>query len=111
MPRKVVFTETVTAELLPSMPPLRSADPGEPERQAGFEAVAGAVAAVGVSVEGVAPSLSLGEQMVALSTALGHAAHNATAQQHSVVTLTGATTVRAVSSILGAVPRRRPRPA
>lgn len=105
--RKMVFTETVTAELLPSLPPLRAAEPAEPgdRRDRVAAALTDAVDALAVAVEAAAPSVSLGEQMVALSTALAHAAHNATSQQHSTVTLADATTVRAVVTLLGA-PRR-----
>ncbi|MBP8805009.1 MAG: RebB family R body protein [Kofleriaceae bacterium] len=107
MSRKMVFTETVTAELLPSLPPLRAAEPGDgvDRRDRVAAAITDAVDAVAVAVEASAPGLSLGEQMVALSTALAHAAHNATSQQHSTVTLSDASTVRAVAALLGA-PRR-----
>ncbi len=110
MARKVVLTETVTAELLPQLPPLRAAEPrgagAAPGGVAG--AITDAVAAVAVAVEAAAPGLSLGEQLTAVSTALAHAAHAATNQQLATVTLADASTVRAVSAILGAArPVRR----
>lgn len=104
MARKVVLTETVTAELLPQLPPLRAAEPGDGggdrDRVAG--AITDSVDQADVLAVATAGGLSLGEQMVALSTALAHAAHNATSQQQSTLTLADATTVRAVDSILGA---------
>ena len=115
MSRKVTFTETVTAEVLPAMPPLRSASRGEPEPGAVSGAVTEAVADVGVQVIGVAPGMALGEQYTATATAISHAAHNATANQVNASTLHGASTVVAIAKILGnapvAVRRRRPRPA
>lgn len=112
MSPKMTVTETVTAELLPHLPPLRGAMPddagggGAGDRVAG--AVTDAVVDADVIVEGAAPPLSLGEQMLALSTALAHAAHNATNLQTSSTTLSDASTVLAVTTILGApMPRRR----
>ena len=71
MPPKMTVTETVTAELLPQLPPLRGAmaDDGGGARGGVSGAVTDAVVDAGVTVEGAAPPLSLGEQMLALSTA------------------------------------------
>lgn len=110
MSPKMTVTETVTAELLPQLPPLRGAmaDDGGGARGGVAGAVTDAVADASVVVEGAAPPMSLGEQMLALTTALAHAAHNATSLQTSSTTLSDASTVLAVSAILGApVPRRR----
>ena len=107
---KMTVTETVTAELLPQLPRLRGAMTDDGGGAAGgvSGAVTDAVVEVSVMVEGAAPPLSLGEQMLALSNALALAAHNATTQQTSSTTLSDASTVLAVSAILGTpVPRRR----
>lgn len=107
---KMTVTETVTAELLPQLPQLRGAmaDDGGSARGVVSGAVTDAVVDVSVTVEGAAAPMSLGEQMLALSTALAHAAHNATNVQTSSLTLSDASTVLAVSTILGTpVPRRR----
>jgi|GEM_PF-3080815 len=95
MARKVVVTETVTAELVTTPPP-----PPLPPSGARGPRGHSAEADLGVQVLGVAPGVALAEQMLALTTSLGLAAHNATAFQANHATILGASTVLAVATLL-----------
>lgn len=108
---KVTVTETVTAELVPGPPPVPP-PPREPSARAGADRARGSEADAVAQVLGATPALSLGEQMLALTTSLGIAAHNATAFQHNNVVVSEASTAAAVRQLFTTpVPVRAKAPA
>lgn len=95
MARKVLLTETVTAELVAGPPPPPPDDaPRRPHHHGGRDTD------VTVAVVGVAPGVALAEQMLALTSSLGLAAHNATTFQANHATVLGASTAVAVATLL-----------
>ncbi|MEZ4400152.1 MAG: RebB family R body protein [Kofleriaceae bacterium] len=105
MARKVVVTETVTAELMPARdePPPPPPPPPEPPCAGRAGATAGGGEAdVGVLVVGVTAAMSLGEQMLALAHGLALSSHNATSAQSTTTTLLGASTTVGVKQLLSA---------
>jgi|JI10StandDraft_1071094.scaffolds.fasta_scaffold00610_25 hypothetical protein len=95
---KVTVTETVTAELVPGPPPVPP-PPREPSARGGADRARGSEVDAVTQVLGVTPAISLGEQMLALTTSLGIAAHNATAFQHNNVVVSEASTAAAVRQL------------
>ena len=95
-PKKVVVTETLTAELVTPYEPRAS-------KAHHHNAVADAISLTNAQVLGAAPAMAMGAGMLGVFSSAAQAAHGATIAQSSATTLLEASTASGVAAVYGVI--------